>query len=160
MRIAFICTANVCRSVMAQAILERVSRTRDLEIEVTSAGVRDFTGTPPADNAWLTCLQKNTSISKMESLFVGKLDLDSIDRFLAMEQVHKDVLMASYGVDESRIQLLGVFDGMCDEPEIEDPINKPKVAFQDCFNRIERCIEGFLARIETSEPGRGGGDGI
>jgi len=145
---------------MAQAILERVSRTRDLEIEVTSAGVRDFTGTPPADNAWLTCLQKNTSISKMESLFVGKLDLDSIDRFLAMEQVHKDVLMASYGVDESRIQLLGVFDGMCDEPEIEDPINKPKVAFQDCFNRIERCIEGFLARIETSEPGRGGGDGI
>ena len=35
--------------------------------------------------------------------------------------------------------------------EIADPINKPKKAFQDCFNRIERCIEGFLNQMSESE---------
>ena len=150
MRIAFICTANVCRSVMAHAILERIVQARHLEIEVTSAGVNDFTGTPPADNAWLTCLQNNTPISKMESLFVGNLDLDSIGYFLVMEHDHQDILVSTYGIHKQRIQLLGAFDKVNKELEIADPINKPKKAFQDCFNRIERCIEGFLIQISES----------
>ena len=154
MRIAFICTANVCRSVMAHAILERIVQARNIDIAVTSAGVNDFTGTPPADNAWLTCLQNNTSISKMESLFVGNLDLDGIECFLAMEHVHKDILVSTYRIDERRIQLLGAFDKESEELEIADPINKPKKAFQDCYNRIERCIEGFLNHISESEPKR------
>lgn len=136
---------------MAHAILERIVQARNLEIEVTSAGVNDFTGTPPADNAWLTCLQNNTSISKMESLFVGNLNLDCIDRFLAMEQVHKDILVSTFGIDEQRIQMLGIFDTTSGELDIADPINKPKRAFQDCFDRIERCIKGFLTQISESE---------
>ena len=151
MRIAFICTANVCRSVMAHAILERIVQARNLDIEVFSAGVNDFTGTPPADNAWLTCLQNNTSISKMESLFVGNLDLDRIECFLAMEHFHKDLLASTYRINEHRIRLLGTFDNESNDMEIADPINKPKKAFQDCFNRIERCIEGFLNQMSESE---------
>ncbi|MBK1828208.1 hypothetical protein [Haloferula rosea] len=151
MRIAFICTANVCRSVMAHAILERMARERHLDLEVTSAGILDFTGTPPADNAWITCLRNGTSISKMESLFVGRLDLDGIDRFLAMEIRHRDVLVSTYGVDEQKVQLLGAYDEMDLELEIADPIHQPKAAFQECFERIERCMEGFLAQISEGD---------
>jgi protein-tyrosine-phosphatase len=145
MKIAFVCTANVCRSVMAQAILERMARAELLDVEVTSAGIHDFTGTPPADNAWLTCLQNNTPVSKMESVFVGDLELETIDCFLAMERCHRDFLVSHAKVPEDRIRLLGSFDTLDANEEIVDPINRPRGAFQECFDRIERCIKTFLA---------------
>lgn len=150
MQIAFICTANVCRSVMAHAILERIVRTRNLDIEVTSAGIYDFNGTPPADNAWITCLQNDSPISKMESSFIGNIELEKIDHFLAMEKEHQKFLISNFEIQENQVRLLGSFDNLIDELEIADPINKPKKAFQDCFNRIERCIEIFLTEIAES----------
>ena len=141
---------------MGHAILERIVKSRDLCIEVTSAGINDFSGTPPADNAWLTCLQNNTPISKMEATFVGDLDINRIDSFLAMEQRHSEVLVSDYGVPEDRVWLLGVFDPSIDAAEIEDPINKPKLAFQNCFSRIERSIQTFLAEKVGIEQGGGG----
>lgn len=86
----------------------------------------------------------------MESLFVGNLDLDRRECFLAMEHVHKDLLASTYRINERRIRLLGAFDNESNHMEIADPINKPKKAFQDCFNRIERCIEGFLNQMSES----------
>ena len=68
-----------------------------------------------------------------------------------MEHVHKDLLASTYKINERRIRLLGTFDNESNDMEIADPINKPKKAFQDCFNRIERCIEGFLNQMSESE---------
>lgn len=129
---------------MAQAILERIVKSRGLDVVVTSAGIYDFHGTPPADNAWLTCIQNGTPVSKMESGFVGRLDLGKIDVFLTMEEGHRRALLADYGIPEERVWLLGTFDKLGKEPEIADPMGKSKVAFEDCFRRIERCIEGFI----------------
>jgi protein-tyrosine phosphatase len=144
MQIAFICTANVCRSVMAQAILERIVKSRGLAMGVTSAGVFDFHSTPPADNAWLTCVQNGTPVSKMESSFVGGLDLGKIDVFLTMEEGHREVLLSDYKIPGEKVLLLGAFDKLSKDPEIADPMGKSKTAFEECFRRIERCVEGFL----------------
>lgn len=151
MRIAFICTANVCRSVMAHAILEKIVGSGSLGIEVTSAGIIDFTGTPPAENSWLTCLQNDVPVSKMEALFVGNLDLERVDHFLVMEKSHRKVLLEKYEIDPKKVHLLGIFDKVIEEEEIVDPINRPKAEFQECFERIERCIEGFLAENQRAE---------
>ena len=137
---------------MAHAILEKIVRERNLDIEVTSAGINDFTGTPPADNAWLTCLHNDAPVSKMESSFVPNLDLDKIDYFLAMEREHKRFLSLIPQVQQTKILLLGAYDNLLDEHEIADPINKPKRAFQECYDRIERCIESFL--IHTAKSNR------
>ena len=133
---------------MAHAILERVSKSRGLDIEVSSGGVRDFDGAPPAENAWLTCLKNDTPVSKMEATFVGNLDLESIDWFLTMEEGHRSELITDHGVAERRIRMLGSFGDPAESPEIVDPIHKPKVTFQTCYERIEECIDGFLREAE------------
>src|ERR1044072_7998430 len=88
--VAFICTANRCRSIMAHAILVAEARKRSLAIDVYSAGIRDFSDQPPLDETSSTCLHFNTPPPKLRPTWVGELPLRSIDRFLVMEQFHAE----------------------------------------------------------------------
>ena len=47
MKILFICSANICRSALAEVILRKKLREKGLaDIEVDSAGVHNFAGEP------------------------------------------------------------------------------------------------------------------
>lgn len=50
-RILFVCTGNTCRSPMAEAMLRQLAADRGLEMEVKSAGVSAWDGTPMSDYA-------------------------------------------------------------------------------------------------------------
>lgn len=50
-RILFVCTGNTCRSPMAEAMLRQLAADRGLELEVKSAGVSAWDGTPMSDHA-------------------------------------------------------------------------------------------------------------
>ena len=143
--IAFICTANVCRSVMAHAIGADEVRKRKLSLEVLSAGIFDFQGAHAAEGAWMTCLQNQTPVPKPGSTFVGHLGLSSIDHFLVMEKRHRDTLMNDYQIEAGRVSLLGAYDAKGGgDSEIEDPMNQGVQAFEHCYARIRDCVRGYL----------------
>src|ERR1044072_2587284 len=119
--VAFICTANRCRSIMAHAILVAEARKRSLAIDVYSAGIRDFSDQPPLDETSSTCLHFNTPPPKLRPTWVGELPLRSIDRFLVMEQFHAEALRDEFGITANRISLLGDFDPDHRGAEIDDP---------------------------------------
>ena len=108
--IAVICTANRCRSIMAHAIMIDEARKRSLPIEIYSAGVADFSDEPPLAETSRTCLYYDTPVPKQKPTWVAELPLDSIDRFLVMEQRHAEALQNQFGVAADRISLLGTFD--------------------------------------------------
>jgi protein-tyrosine phosphatase len=144
MRVTFICTANVCRSVMAHAILEAHAERLGRDVDVFSAGVRDFTGTPPAEAAWITCLQRGTPMGDYEATYAVNLDLASMSWILAMEQGHVDWLQGRGLPSTVSIALLGRFDPEGQGDEIADPINQGIPAFERCYTQIERCVKGFI----------------
>lgn len=151
--VAFICTANVCRSVMAHAILAAEVARRALPIRVTSAGIYDFNGTPPAENAWVTCLQHQTPVPKLESTFVGSLDLSSIDHFLTMERHHAEVLTVTYQINRERVALLSNYDPKGRGPDIADPMNQGIVAFEQCYLLLQDCIKHYLDALVLPDRG-------
>src|ERR1041385_3890337 len=118
--VAFICTANRCRSIMAHAILVDEARKRSLAIDIYSAGIRDFSDQPPLVETSSTCLHYNTPPPKVRPTWVGELPLKSIDRFLVMEQVHADALQSEFGIPADRISLLRRFDPNRPGVEIDD----------------------------------------
>jgi protein-tyrosine-phosphatase len=142
--VAFVCTANVCRSVMAHAILEAEAAQRALPIRVHSAGVCDFAGDSPADAAWITCLQHGTPISKFQATFVRDLDLSATVRIFIMEPAHHEALALLRPDISAPVTLLGEFDPKQRGTTIEDPMNQRIPAFERCYSRLRDCIVRYL----------------
>jgi len=143
--VALICTANRCRSVMAHAIFVDEARKRSLLIKIYSAGVIDFSRQPPLSETSKICLQHNTPPPKESPTWVGQLPLDSINRFLVMEQEHADALTSEFGISPKRISLLGSFDPQRRGAEIADPFfSHSEVVYERSYKRIRDCIIGYL----------------
>ena len=143
--VALICTANRCRSVMAHAIFVDQARKRSLPVTVYSAGVIDFSDQPPLRETSSICQQHDTPPPKEKPTWVGQLPLDSINRFLVMEQEHADALMSEFGISPDRISLLGRFEPRRRGAEIADPFfSHSEVVYERSYNRIHDCVVGYL----------------
>ena len=142
--VALICTANRCRSVIGHAILASEIEKRGLPIEVYSAGILDFRGAPAIADTTRTCARHNTPAPMEIATWVRDLPLDSITRFLVMEQYHADALIAKYGIEPERVSLLGEFDPQQRSLEIDDPFSKSSVVYEGCYEQIRACIVNYL----------------
>ena len=146
--VALICTANRCRSVMAHAIFVAEARQRQLSYDVYSAGVLDFRGAPPIRETTTTCELNHTPAPEEIATWVGDLPLESISRFLVMEQLHADVLRYEHGVSLDRIRLLGEFDPHNRGREIDDPFGQSNTVYQKSYDLIRDCIVNYLDNTE------------
>ena len=129
---------------MAHAIFVAEARKRSLAVEVYSAGVFDFSDEPSLDETSMTCLQHNTPPPKGAPTWVRQLPLESINRFLVMEQDHADVLTTEYGISPERISLLGTFDPQRRGAEIADPFGHGSLVYERAYKLIRDCIIGYL----------------
>ncbi len=129
---------------MAHAIFVSEVEKRGLPFEVYSAGVLDFRGAPAIDDTTRTCAQHNTPAPREVATWVGDLPLDSISRFLVMEQHHADMLIGTYGIAPERVSLLGEFDPEQRGVEIADPYSQGSVVYEECYGQIRNCIVNYL----------------
>ncbi len=142
--VALICTANRCRSVMAHAIFVSEVEKRKLPVKVYSAGVLDFRGAPAIDDTTRTCEQHKTPAPREVATWVRDLPLESITRFLVMEQFHADSLIRNFGIGSDRVSLLGEFDPRQRGLEIDDPYSESSAVYEECYGQIRDCIVSYL----------------
>jgi protein-tyrosine-phosphatase len=129
---------------MAHAIFVAEAKQRQLPVEVYSAGVFDFRGSPPIRETTSTCEFNNTPAPEEIATWVRELPLDSISSFLVMEQLHADVLVHEYGVSPTRVRLLGKFDPHNRGREIDDPFGHSEAVYQESYELIRDCIVSYL----------------
>jgi protein-tyrosine-phosphatase len=129
---------------MAHAIFVAEARRRNLPVDVYSAGVFDFRGSPPLDDTTETCASHSTPAPEEIATFVADLPLESIKRFLVMERMHAYELIETHGVDESRVSLLGEFDPKERGVEINDPFSMGLQTYERCYNQLYDCIVSYL----------------
>ncbi len=129
---------------MAHAIFAAETRRRSLDVETYSAGVCDFRGSPPINDTTLTCELHQTPAPEKVATYVRDLPLDSIKRFLVMEQYHKDALVHEFDVSPERVSLLGDFDPKHRGSEIDDPYSRGTPVYEDSYERLRDCIINYL----------------
>ena len=129
---------------MAHAIFVAEARKRSLSVEVYSAGVFDFSDQPQLVETSTTCLKHNTPPPEETPTWVGQLPIDSINRFLVMEQDHADRLTSEFGISSDRITLLGTFDPHRRGKEIADPFGGSSLVYDRSYQLIRDCIIGYL----------------
>lgn len=96
-RLLAVCTANQCRSPMAEVIARDLAARRDIKVEVRSAGTGAIDGVPATDGARMAVRKLGLDLTNHLSRAVTAELVASADLVIAMEQQHVIDLVTNHG---------------------------------------------------------------
>src|SRR5450755_2299294 len=147
--ILFICTGNVCRSPMAEALFRHAARGRG-EFRVVSAGIGALDGQPPTPHSVRAMRELGVDISNQRSRMLTAELVRSADIILGMTHGHVDTVALLYPPVAEKTFLLREFDETLEpyEKDISDPIGSPYEIYEECRDQIEQGIASLLKFME------------
>jgi protein-tyrosine-phosphatase len=150
MMILFVCTANIVRSYMAEAILKgKLKKMGKDDIEVGSAGLKDMHGAP-ADPVAQEILEDNGyPLPGHHSRFLDQDQVSRADWIVVMEDRHRLSLLETYPEAQEKIRLLKPFSREFDgvKMDIEDPYRQPTYRYRQSFAEIYLALDGLIKCI-------------
>ncbi|MCX7707172.1 MAG: low molecular weight protein arginine phosphatase [Anaerolineae bacterium] len=145
--ILFVCTANICRSPMAAAIMRRRIAELGLadQVEVLSAGVWAEEGLEASRNAVTVLGRRECDLTGHRSQQVTPALLDQANIVLVMEEAHRRSLFYMAPQHLSKVFLLAEMAG--EYEEVADPYGGPIEEYEQTADLLEKLIDAGLPRI-------------
>jgi protein-tyrosine-phosphatase len=150
--VLFICTANQCRSPLAEGLLRLMVGVDNPDWEVGSAGTWANDGTPASLNSVLVLKARGYDLSEHRSRTVDRELIETHALVLTMEKGHKEALRIEFSRHAGRIFLLSEMIGKLFD--IADPIGQPLAEYEATARDIDLILaQGFNRISELSETG-------
>ncbi len=146
MRILVVCTGNICRSPLAEAMLRKLAADRKrADIVVESAGTGAYDGGPASEGAYLIGLEHGLDLSAHQSRPITRPMVEAADLVLGMSQHHVDRAVELGG--EGKSQLLGAYGGRAaDDAEVEDPFGGDLDEYRRTYEQLAELLPAVLDR--------------
>lgn len=147
-----ICTGNVCRSPMAEKLLQHALAGQDTplnQIEIVSAGVAAGYGEPASVNSVTALKRVKIDLDGHKSQPVTQDLIDRAFLILGMTQSHIDTLNYHHTDLPERVHLFREFMGKDDSPEIPDPYGQNYTAYAACFDSMAEAIPSLVAYLKN-----------
>ncbi|HLA47754.1 MAG TPA: low molecular weight protein arginine phosphatase [Nitrospinota bacterium] len=145
-KILFVCTANICRSPMAETILkEKLKNSGMTDISVFSAGLMDMKGGRAREEALKIIEGLGVDISRHRSRHFSDEMVKDADLIIVMESDHREKILSEYPEAKEKVFLLSSFGnqkGM--ENDIADPYGGSIFSYRVAFREINFYIEGLM----------------
>jgi protein-tyrosine phosphatase len=155
-RIVFVCTGNICRSPMAEAITRSLSRTTLLgdgttmakHLEVRSAGTAPWhEGEPMYPLAAQALERAGYPSDDHEARQFTKSDIGHFDLIVTLDRRHRQTLRG-LGVDPDRLFVLRSFDPDAGAAaDVPDPYYGDEMVFDQCRDMIAAACHGLVGSL-------------
>ncbi len=148
-RVLFVCMGNICRSPLAQGVLEDHVQREGLEgkVEIDSAGTHAFyhEGEPPDYRAQESARSRGLDLSHQRSRMLHPEDCQNFDYILTMDEENYRKVS---GICTSGAEVRPFLDyAPGPETEVPDPYYGGAGGFAHALDLIEQASEGFLTVV-------------
>jgi protein-tyrosine-phosphatase len=146
-RFVFVCSGNICRSPMAEAVARERFARAGLPARFLSMGTLGIYGRGASEYAVTVCEAHGVDLSQHTSQGLSLGILHQADAILVMEEAHREYLRARLPVG-TPVRLLSDFDPEPGPRDVADPIGGTRSEYEACFERIARAVEGMLRQVQ------------
>jgi protein-tyrosine phosphatase len=154
-RVCFVCSGNICRSPIAEAVLRRTVAEAGLSdrVEVSSAGTGGWHAGDPADHRAMTALRRRGYPLEHVARQWQRTDFATADLVVALDDGHyrQLVRMAPDERERAKVRLLRSFDPAAgDDLDVPDPYYGGAAGFEQVLDLAEAACAGILAEIRAA----------
>lgn len=149
--ILFVCTANVCRSPMAEGVFRKMLADAGVkaELEIDSVGTHDYqAGKPPDPLAVASAKRRGYDITQLVARRLRPHDLDHFDMVLVMDRANMAHLKTVAPTRcKQKIELLLEYGEKFHGKEIPDPYGRQGKDFEVALDMIEDGCRGLVELV-------------
>jgi len=148
--ILFVCSANQCRSPMAEVLFKSILKERG-ELDgwrVASAGVWAYQGAPATGNAQEVMRQRGLDLTEFRSQPASNELLAQFDLIVVMTREHKEALQSHDPALSDRVILLRELVG--EQGDFSDPVGGALDVYQHTANELWELLTNAFPNIKDT----------
>jgi len=157
-KILFVCLGNICRSAMAQGVLEAELAARNItDVDVDSAGTGDWhTGNPPDARAISTAKTQGIDISSQRARQIKPDDFKEFDMILAMDKDnYQDIMEIAERAnivqnDRKKVSMCLDYSSIARGEDVPDPYYGAEGGFMQVLALLEDACGGIADHVTST----------
>lgn len=153
-----VCTANICRSPMAAALLQHALKAQPeplRSIKVVSAGVAARSNEPASENSVIALKKVGIDLSNHSSRPLTQQLLNDALAVICMTESHRAMIQLQAEPPPQHVYLIREFLPGADK-EIPDPYGGPLKVYEQCRDEMVEAIPSIIAFLKTLKSSKAG----